>query len=40
MTEVKIYGPNIGMLKGKTIRGKYPQAKEDYIDLSMKNHQI
>ena len=32
---MKIYRPNIGMLKGKTIRGKYPQAKKEYIDLAM-----
>ena len=29
----KIYGPEIGVLKGKTVRKKYPQVKKDYIEL-------
>ena len=29
----KIFGPEIGALKRKTIRKKYPQVKKDYIEL-------
>ena len=29
----KICGPNIGMLKGKTVKKEYPRAKRDYINL-------
>ena len=30
---MKIYGPDIGALKGKTARKRYPQVKKDYIKL-------
>ena len=30
---MKVYGPDIRALKGKTVRKKYPQVKRDYIKL-------